>query len=81
MQGRSRSSQGELQFQTSDGNLLPVYIALSPLHLSDVMALCMVVTDLTEQKQHQELQSNNRRKDGISGDARLTNYEISWLRS
>ena len=30
---------------------------------TDAVALCMVVTDLTQQKQHQELQDANRRKD------------------
>ena len=62
-QGRTRNSQGELQFQAADGTLLPVYVALAPLPPAEAVSLCMVVTDLTEQKKHQDLQEENRRKD------------------
>jgi PAS domain S-box-containing protein len=62
-QGRTGGSQGELQFQATGGTLLPVFLSLSPLPLGDTVALCMVVTDLTEQKKNQNLQEENRRKD------------------
>lgn len=62
-QGRTRKSQGELQFQAADGSLLPVFVALAPLALTDAVTLCMVVTDLTEPKKQQDLQETNRRKD------------------
>ncbi len=61
--GRTRSSQAELLFRTAQGGLLPVYVAVAPLPLAGTMALCMVVTDLTEQKRHQGLQESSRRKD------------------
>ena len=57
------SSQGELQFRAADGTLLPVYLALAPCRWPTPTALCLVVTDLTEQKKHQDLQEANRRKD------------------
>ncbi|HXT57433.1 MAG TPA: PAS domain S-box protein, partial [Pirellulales bacterium] len=62
-QGRAGKSQGELQFRASEGPLLPVIVALSPLPLEGAVALCMVVTDLTERKQHRNLQEESRRKD------------------
>lgn len=62
-QGRTAKSQGELLFQAADGSLLPVFAALAPLPLPGGSALCMVVTDLTEQKKHQELKEVDRRKD------------------
>ena len=62
-QGCTQRSQGELQFQAADGTLLPVYLALSPLPLTEAVTLCLVATDLTEQKKHQDLQEANRRKD------------------
>jgi PAS domain S-box-containing protein len=62
-QALTGSSHGELQFQAADGTLLPVYLALSPLPLPGTVALCLVVTDLTEQKKHQDLQETNRLKD------------------
>ncbi|MFL5330404.1 MAG: ATP-binding protein [Gemmataceae bacterium] len=62
-QGRTRTSQGELRLETAAGQLLPVYVVLAPLALANAIAICMVVTDLTEQKEHQILQDTSRRKD------------------
>jgi len=61
--GRTGKSQAELEFKTISGASLPVLVSLAPLPLEGVKALCMVVTDLTEQKKHQDLQETNRRKD------------------
>ena len=61
--GRTRGVQGELLIQAADGSLLPVYVALAPLPLNEAEALCMVVTDLTDQKKHEDLQQASRRKD------------------
>ena len=61
--GREVASRGELRLEDADGRPTPVYLALAPLPLSEVGALCMVVTDLTQQKEHQGLQEVNRRKD------------------
>lgn len=57
------SSQGELQFQAADESLLPIHVVLNPVTLLDGLAICMIVTDLTEQKKHQDLQDASRRKD------------------
>ncbi len=62
-QASTCASRAEMQFQTGEGELLPVYVALNPLPLADSAALCMVVTDLTEHKQNQDLQEANQRKD------------------
>ncbi len=42
---------------------MPVFVALAPLPLTDAVAICMVVTDLTDSKKHQDLLETNRRKD------------------
>ena len=60
---QSRGVQGELLIQAADGSLLPVYVALAPLPLNEAEALCMVVTDLTDQKKHEDLKQASRRKD------------------
>ena len=61
--GRTLGSQGEFQFEAPDGTPLPVYLAISALPLNGDTALCMVATDLTEQKERQDLRESNRRKD------------------
>ncbi len=61
--GRALSSQGELRLEAADGSPIPVYLAIAPLPPSEAGAMCMVVTDLTQQKEHQCLQEVNRRKD------------------
>jgi PAS domain S-box-containing protein len=62
-QAHCRNRQGELSLLASDGTIRPVYLALNPLKLTDAVAICMIVTDLTEQKIHQDLKEANRRKD------------------
>ncbi len=61
--GLGAGGRGEFQFEIPGGVLLPIYVALSSLPLNGESSLCMVVTDLTEQKEHQGLQEVNRRKD------------------
>lgn len=49
------SSRAEMTVSASDGTSLPVLLALSPLTLDDnVTAICLVVTDLTVQKQREQ---------------------------
>jgi len=61
--GQAASSQGELLLEGLDGTLIPAYLALAPLPLGDGSGLSLVVSDLTEQKKHQDLLEVNRRKD------------------
>lgn len=63
LQGFQAKSQGEIELNTAHGTNIPVFVALSPLPLPESQSICMVVTDLTEQKKHQDLQEINRRKD------------------
>lgn len=62
-EARTGRSQGELNFQLHDGRTRPVLVSLAPLPLDHADAICMVVTDLTDHKKHQDLQEANRRKD------------------
>ncbi|WP_010583330.1 hybrid sensor histidine kinase/response regulator [Schlesneria paludicola] len=62
-EGRTGKCQGELDFQLHDGRTRPVLVSLAPLPLDFADAICMVVTDLTDHKKHQDLQEANRRKD------------------
>jgi PAS domain S-box-containing protein len=61
--GRGSGSQGEIRLESLDGSLTPAYLALAPLPLGDGSSLSLVVSDLTEQKKHQDLLEVNRRKD------------------
>lgn len=63
IKARSQSTQTELQLHAGDGTIRPVHLALNPFTLMHDSAICMIVTDLTEQKKHQDLQATNRRKD------------------
>ncbi|HEX3131518.1 MAG TPA: ATP-binding protein [Thermoanaerobaculia bacterium] len=49
--------QGEILLETGDGSRLPAYVAFSELPLDEPgePVLCMVVTDLTEQKKSEQL--------------------------
>lgn len=54
---------GELLLEDDDGSIRTIQAALTPLSMMDVSAICVVLTDITEQKQHRDLQDSNRRKD------------------
>ena len=61
--GGALGSQGELRLDAVEGPPTPAYLALSPLALGESSGICLVVSDLTEQKKHQDLLEVNRRKD------------------
>ncbi|MES1245257.1 MAG: ATP-binding protein [Acidobacteriota bacterium] len=54
---RAGQGQGEVALETGDGSRLPAYVAFSELPLEEPgePVLCMVVTDLTEQKKSEQL--------------------------
>jgi len=55
-QGLKGNSKAELPLQTRDENSVPVFISISALQPKDMpCAVCMVVTDLTEQKRNEEI--------------------------
>jgi PAS domain S-box-containing protein len=55
-QGLKGNSKVELALQTGGGNSAPVLLSISALqHTDNPGAVCMVVTDLTEQKRNEEI--------------------------
>ena len=53
----------EAELQAADGLKVPVYLALSSLGLEEENVLCLVVTDLTEQKRSERMAAMNEAKD------------------
>jgi PAS domain S-box-containing protein len=41
---------------------IPVYLSASPLRIDDTQAICLIVTDLTEQKQSEEMVAAGKRR-------------------
>ena len=56
--GQEENGQGEILLLRAEGDPLPVYVAFSelPLEEPEDTVLCMVVTDLTEQKRSERLE-------------------------
>lgn len=48
------AAKSELELLSSEGRSVPVYVSLREMKGDDPVALCMVVTDLTQQKKHGE---------------------------
>ncbi|HEX4144680.1 MAG TPA: ATP-binding protein [Pirellulales bacterium] len=63
LSGTGTARQTELTLKADDGTWLPVLVSFTRLPLDDVMAVCLVITDLTEQKHNLQLQDTDRRKD------------------
>jgi PAS domain S-box-containing protein len=57
--GQETRVSGEISFQSLEGDVVPSYLAINPLivddEVADVKVLLVVLTDLTEQKQHEEV--------------------------
>jgi two-component system CheB/CheR fusion protein len=51
----SRSGSGEVELLAPDGTRVPAFFAVTALLLEDQPILCLVVTDLTEQKRSQQI--------------------------
>jgi len=58
--GRSEPGEGEVTLMTADGGRVPAYLAVSALPVEDALLLCLLVTDLTEQKRNEEIVANER---------------------
>lgn len=63
LQSHEMCGSGELQLESSEGSIRTIQAALTPLSMMEMSAICLVLTDITEQKQHRDLQDSNRRKD------------------
>jgi PAS domain S-box-containing protein len=59
---REKDVKAEFKLQVPGGGMVPVYISASSLYVDDVQTLCVVVTDLTEQKRTEEIAAAERRK-------------------
>jgi two-component system, NarL family, sensor kinase len=60
-QGLSTSSKGEMTIQSADGSLVPILLSCSSLKLDGLDVVCMVATDLTEQKRQLEEKAQTER--------------------
>jgi PAS domain S-box-containing protein len=52
LQGKAKV---EITFGLRDGTLVPAYCSISPVQIDELRCLCLTVTDLTEQKRHEEI--------------------------
>ena len=58
--GLSGSGEGEVELLAADGVRVPAYLAVSILPVEDAPILCLVVTDLTEQKRNEQIVADER---------------------
>ena len=53
--GVHSNSRGEVGLQAVDGTLVPAFVSCNTLQVDDFQSVCLVVTDLTEQKRQEEI--------------------------
>jgi PAS domain S-box-containing protein len=49
------NSRGEIVLQAVDGTLVPAFLACNSFRVDDLQSVCLVITDLTEQKRQEEI--------------------------
>ncbi|RJR35588.1 MAG: PAS domain-containing sensor histidine kinase [Deltaproteobacteria bacterium] len=59
--GKKGASKGEIRLQATDSATVPVYLSINSMQLENVPdAVCLAVTDLTEQKRQEEILAEGR---------------------
>jgi two-component system sensor kinase FixL len=58
--GFTNSGQAEIRFRRRNRSSVPVFISVSPTQVEGAKAVCIVMTDLTEQKRSQEIVAAER---------------------
>jgi PAS domain S-box-containing protein len=53
--GARSNSRGEIVLHAADGTLVPAFLACNSFRVDDFQSVCLVVTDLTEQKRQEEI--------------------------
>jgi PAS domain S-box-containing protein len=53
--GASESRKDEIQLQRADGNFIPTLLSMSPVPVNSTGGICLVATDLTQQKRTHEI--------------------------
>ena len=71
-----KTHRQEVSLLASDGSILQVQLTINPIQLREMVVFCLVVTDLTEHKRHQELLSAAHRKDV---EKLLAEIGYTWL--
>lgn len=54
-EGAAGPGRGDLSITRGDGRETPVHVSVSPLPLAGARVLCAIVTDITQQRQYEEL--------------------------
>jgi PAS domain S-box-containing protein len=54
-EGKQGRAKAEVTFALEEGILLPTYCSISPVQIDELCCLCLVATDLTEQKRNEEI--------------------------
>lgn len=64
-QGLREKCKTEVTFQARDGWQIPVQLSLSPLQTSDLAGVCVIATDLSQQKRNEEILAAERMANSI----------------
>jgi len=76
-EGLTAGCKGELILAGGEGQSVPVYLAASPLPIeAEIQALCLVVTDLTEQKRNEQLVTDEKLARSVLEAANQAKYRF-----
>ena len=75
----STHKKDEIGIKTTGGLTVPTLFSVSPLHLDETKSLCIVVTDLTDQKSNQELEVSTKLERSLREQAEKARRNISSI--
>jgi len=72
--GLENNGKGEIRIQSVDGTIIPVHISIN--NLKDLKGVYAVITDLSEQKHHEELKKAHEKLNQSVEELKRSNYEL-----
>ena len=75
----SAHKKDEIAIKAAGGQSVPTLFSVSPLHLDETKSLCIVVTDLTDQKSNQELEVSTKLERSLREQAEKAKRNISSI--
>jgi PAS domain S-box-containing protein len=64
-QGEEDGARAPINFSATDGTVVPAYCSVNPVKIDQTQCVSMVVTNLTEQKRHEEILASERLANSI----------------
>lgn len=76
---QSDAAKCELHVDTANGEQVPVFLSRTAAHIDGVNAICLVITDLTQQKRHEALLASEAERERLHSEVAQERARLAEL--